>query len=71
MAYSIHSFTVFAGELLGTNMMLGALPTWAMGVKSRTVSYGSLAPMAGPMEWVLVVVNSKVWPSRSRLGRHV
>jgi hypothetical protein len=29
---------VLAGELLGTNMMLGALPTCAMGVKSRTAS---------------------------------
>jgi hypothetical protein len=41
-------------------MMLGALPTWQMGVKSRTASYGIFGFSAGPMEWVLEVASSSV-----------
>ena len=33
-----NKMAVLAGELLGTSMMLGALPKWTMGVKSRTAS---------------------------------
>ena len=46
------------GTVLGTSMMLGALPTWEMGVKSATASYGSLPPKLGPMECVLDVASS-------------
>ena len=43
-----------------TTMMLGALPTCEMGVKSATASYGSLPPRLGPIECVLLVASNSV-----------
>ena len=40
-------------------MMLGALPTCEIGVKSLTASYGTL-PKLGPMLWVLLVAGIAV-----------
>lgn len=67
----MNSATLFAGTEGWTTSTLGIKTTWAMKVKSLTVSYGSFSTRLALIVWSIAPMSSGVaigWRARHHLG---